>query len=172
MGTVDDLFGVAAHQDASHSSVPPAPHDQQSRILLLAQLDDLVGGASSPEMGSRDGASGLLDLPYLLIEYLLALALELPLYEGVGVGGWHVVPDVDEVELRAGPAREIGRRLAGLGSVLGAVGGQQDLRRKHAHLGLLLRSKSVMPLVRILPTSRGSRHSQAPEAAGSRNWRR
>src|SRR5215216_2270187 len=122
MGTVDDLFGVATHQDASYSSVPPAPHDHQSRIQLLAQLDELVGGASSPEMGSRDGASGLFDLTYLLIEYLLALAREFPLYEGVGVGGWHVVPDVDEVELRAGPAHEIGRRLAGLRSVLGDAG--------------------------------------------------
>src|SRR5215212_10075628 len=122
-------------------------------------------------MGSRDGGSGLLDLLYLRIEYLLALAPELPLYEGVSVWGWHVVPDVGEMELRAGPAREVGCCLASLGSVLGAVGGQQDLRRKHAHLGLLLRSKSFIPLVRILPTSRGSRHSQAPDAAGSRNWR-
>jgi hypothetical protein len=88
-------------------------------------------------VGLREGASGLLDFLGLLVEDLLALPFKLPLDESVGVRGRHIVPDVDEVELRTALACEVDRRLARLGRVLGAVGGQKDLRREAVHLCLL-----------------------------------
>jgi hypothetical protein len=74
-------------------------------------------------VGLRNGASGLLDLRDLLVENLLTLPFKLPLDKSVGVGGRHIVPDVDEVKLRAALTCEVDRCLARLGRVLGAVGG-------------------------------------------------
>src|SRR5919109_4140423 len=88
----------------------------------------------------RDGAPVLLlDPPYLLVQDLLPLAPELPLDESVGETR-HIVPDVLDVELRVTLVREIDRRLRRPSCVLGTIGSQQDLRRKYAHLGLLLHS--------------------------------
>src|SRR3982750_4217346 len=95
-------------------------------------------------MGLRDGTPCALYLLHLLVEDLLTLALELPLHEGVGETR-HVVPDVYHMQLRAALASEICSRLGRPPRVLGAVGGKQDLRRKHAHLALLLRSGAVHP---------------------------
>src|SRR5215217_4851695 len=159
---------MAANQEAPYRTHTPAPHDQEPHPKLLAELDDLVGGPSPPEMGLHDRAPCLLNLPYLLVEYLLSLALELPFHEAVAVGAGHVVPDVDDVQLRTALPREIRRGRGRLSSVLGAVAGQKDLGREHAHPGLLLR----LHCPRILPTSHAPRRAQPLRtAAGSRNWR-
>src|SRR5919107_4694261 len=113
-----------------------APHHQQVGFELIAQLDDLLKGASFPEVGSSDGSSHLSDPFYLLVEDLAALPPKLTLYEVMCVGGVHIVPDVDQMNLRVPPSGDIDRRLGRLGRVLGAVSGQQYLLREVVHLCL------------------------------------
>jgi hypothetical protein len=79
--------------------VATASHQQQVGFELVAQLDDLLKGASFPEVGSSDGSSHLSDPLYLLVEDLAALLPELTLYEGMCVGCVHIVPDVDQMNL-------------------------------------------------------------------------
>ena len=74
LGVVHDLLGLAAHQDAPHRAQPAAADDQEPSVDLLAERDDLVGGASPPEIRLRDFPTGGLDPLYLLVQDLLALA--------------------------------------------------------------------------------------------------
>src|SRR5919107_3585880 len=101
------------------------PHQQQVSFELIAQLDNLLKGASLPEVGTSDGSSHLSHPLYLLVEDLTALPPKLTLYEGMCVGCVHIVPDVDQMNLRAPPSGHIDRRLGRLGRGLRAVGGQQ-----------------------------------------------
>src|ERR687895_2595585 len=114
-----------------------APHHQQVGFELITQLDDLLKGASFPEVGTSDGSSHLSDPLNLLLEDLTALTPKLTLYEGMCVGCVHIVPDVDQMNLRAAPSGDIDRRLGRLGRGLRAVGGQQYLRREAVHLCIL-----------------------------------
>src|SRR5215210_1523912 len=140
LGAVHDLLGLAAHQDALHRAQPAAADDQEPRVDLLAEGDDLVGGASLPEMRLRDLTSCGPDPLCLLVQYLLALAPQLPLYEVVREPP-DVVPDVDDVKLGPALSGQIRGRLCRPNSILRAVGRQQDPLRKHAHPGLLSSSK-------------------------------
>jgi hypothetical protein len=51
---VHDLLGLAAHEDTLHRAESPAADDQEPRVYLLRQPDDLVRGASASEVGLRD----------------------------------------------------------------------------------------------------------------------
>src|SRR5215204_5803357 len=101
LGVVHDLLGLAAHQDAPHRAQPAAADDEEPSADLLAEGDDLVGGASLPEIRLRDFPTGGPDPLHLFVQYLLALAPQLPLDEVVGEPP-NVVPDVNDVKL--GPA--------------------------------------------------------------------
>src|ERR687894_3264994 len=113
-----------------------APYHQQVGFELIAQLEDLLKGASFPEVGSSDGSSHLSDPIYLLVEDLAALPPKLALYEGMCVGCVHIVPDVDQMNLRAPPFGYIDRGLGRLGRVLGAICCQQYLVREAVHFCL------------------------------------
>src|SRR5215213_8421645 len=69
LGAVHDLLGLAAHQDALHRAKPAAADDQELRVDLLAEGDNLVGGTSPPEMRLHDLPSRVLDPLYLLVQY-------------------------------------------------------------------------------------------------------
>jgi hypothetical protein len=96
--------------------------------------DGFVASFSHPQMGDSDGATGLLDLPDLLVEYLLSLAFEIftPRFTvDVVDGSIEGAPDRDDVELRASALREVDRRHGRQLSVRRTVGGQQDPRREN-----------------------------------------
>src|SRR5215211_2316374 len=119
-------------------------------------------GASPDQVGLSHAYSLLLDPIYLLVEEVLSLLhgflelvfLDLTRASGNRVGegsldgrGEHVC----YVQLRVGAFGHIGSGGEGQTSLLGAVGGQQDLRRKYAHRGYLLSllpfHSTMMPLV-------------------------
>src|SRR5918995_5871448 len=50
LDVVHDLLGLAAHQDAPHRSQPAAADYQEPGVDLLAERDDLIGGAPTPEI--------------------------------------------------------------------------------------------------------------------------
>src|SRR5918993_1310276 len=54
LGVVHDLLGLATHQDAPYGAKPAAADDQEPGVDLLAQGDDLVGGASLSQIRLRD----------------------------------------------------------------------------------------------------------------------
>src|SRR5215210_487858 len=99
-------------------------------VPLLVQL----------EVGDRDGAAGLLDLPDLFVEHLLGLFPEI-FAPSLGVfvvdRGVKRAPDSDDVQSRAGALGEIYRYFSRQIRMRRTVGGQQDMRRKDAHLTLL-----------------------------------
>src|SRR5919112_1367609 len=130
---VNDALGMAAHQHTSHAPMSAAPYYQQTSFALVTQPGDLFEDASFAEVRPGNRSSLLLDPPYLLVEDLTSLTPKLPLYEGVCVGCAHVVPDVDQMNLRAPSTGDIYRRPCCLRRVLGAVGGQQYLRREAVH---------------------------------------
>src|SRR5919107_1929263 len=68
LGVVHDLLGLATHQDAPYRAEPAATHDQEPGVDLLAEGDDLVRGASPPEIRFRDFPAGGPDPLYLLVE--------------------------------------------------------------------------------------------------------
>src|SRR5919107_3932339 len=149
LGAVHELLGLAAHQDALHRAQPAAADDQEPRVDLVAEGDYLIGGAPFPEMRLRYLAPcGPYSL-YLLVQYLLALAPQLPLDEVVGEPP-HVVPDVDDVQLGPAPSGQVRGCLCRPDSIFRAVGRQQNFLRKHAHLRLLssfmyLTSAQIIP---------------------------
>src|SRR5215211_7295903 len=136
LGVVHDLLGLASHQDAPHRSQSAAADDQEISVDLLAEGDDFVGGAPPPEIRLRDFPTGGPDLLYLFVQYLLALAPQLPLDEVVGEPP-HIVPDVNDMKLGPASPGQIRGRLCRPDSVLRAVGRQQYSLRKHAQLKLL-----------------------------------
>jgi hypothetical protein len=64
---VHDLLGLAAHQDAPHRAQPAAADDKEFSVDLFAEGDNLVGGASLPEIRLRDFHTGGSDLLHLLV---------------------------------------------------------------------------------------------------------
>src|SRR5919107_1362140 len=69
-------LGHTAHQGPPYPSVPPAAHHYQPDAQTLGQVDDLLVGPSLPQVCLLDGASRLLDRPYLFIEPVPCLASE------------------------------------------------------------------------------------------------
>jgi hypothetical protein len=63
------------------------------------------GDSALPQVNPCNLDPHALDPAHLLVEYLPALPLELPLYEEVGVGGGHIVPDVDDAQLLSNTPR-------------------------------------------------------------------
>ena len=77
MGVTDDGIGDVAQQRPSQPTETAATHHDQVGADLLGQVDDrLVPAFVHPEVGDRNGAARLLDLPYLFVEYLLGFAPE------------------------------------------------------------------------------------------------
>ncbi len=78
MGVADDGVGDVAHEGAFHPAEPAASYNDQARADVLGEVDDgLVPAFVHLQVGDRDVAAGLLDLPDLLVEYLLGLAPEI-----------------------------------------------------------------------------------------------
>src|SRR5215208_8431504 len=117
-------------------------------------MNQLPVWTSPLKMGLCHAYSLLFDPIYLLVEELLSLVhgfLELMLphlarTSRYGVGEWSLDgcgEHVCYVQLRVGALGHIGSGGEGQTSLLGAVGGQQDLRRKYAHRGCLLSLPSI-----------------------------
>ena len=72
-------YGICdvAHQGPLQPAEPAAAYHYQAGADLLGQVDDsLVPSLAHPQMRYRNGATSLLDLPDLLVQYLLGLAPE------------------------------------------------------------------------------------------------
>src|SRR5215204_5531790 len=67
----------AAHEGSLDAAQPPASQHYQSCTDILPYSEDPLVWSSHPEVGSRNGSPGLLDLPYLLAEQPLAHLLDL-----------------------------------------------------------------------------------------------
>src|SRR5215218_3293154 len=172
LGVVHDLLGLTAHQEAPHRSKSAAADDQEPSVDLLAEGDDLVGGASLPEIRLRDFPTGGPDLLYLFVQYVLALAPQLPLDEVMGKPP-HIVPDVNDMKLGPASPGQIRGRLCRPDSVLRAVSRQQYSLWKHAHPKLLSSSVSSNASPNNTASrSFGSGQDLPPDGTGSRNWRR
>src|SRR5215207_2424621 len=74
--------GDTTHQSSPQTTAPSAAHDDEASSNLLGYPHDIVGGMvleawvvfGQPQVHLRNLPSALLDLLYLLIEYLLGLA--------------------------------------------------------------------------------------------------
>ena len=106
VGVTDDGIGDIAHEGPFHSAEPAAAYHYQVGVYLLGEVDDrFVSPFAHPEVGDRDAATRLLDLPDLFVEYLLSLAPEslaprlslgVELVDSLG----ERLPDRDDVEPR------------------------------------------------------------------------
>src|SRR5215217_6333765 len=106
VGVTDDGIGDVAHEGPFHSAEPAAAYHYQVGVYLLGEVDDgFVSPFAHPEVGDRDAATRLLDLPDLFVEYLLSLAPEslaprlslgVELVDSLG----ERLPDRDDVEPR------------------------------------------------------------------------
>src|SRR5215204_3340293 len=112
-------------------------------------MDYLPVWSSPHQVSLRHANPLLLDPIYLLVQELLGLLhgflklvfLDLTRAGGNRVGEWSLYgcgEHVCYVQLRVGAVGHIRGGGEGQTSLLGAVGGQQDLRRKYAHRGNLL----------------------------------
>jgi hypothetical protein len=132
VGVSDDRIGDVAHEGPFHSAEPAAAYHYQVDVYLLGEVDDrFVSPFAHPEVGDRDAATRLLDLPDLFVEYLLSLAPEVFAPRlGVNVvdGRRKRAPDRDDVEPRPDLLREVDRRPGGKLRVRRTVCGQQDPR--------------------------------------------
>ena len=138
MGVADHGIGDVAHEGAFHPAEAAAAHHYEAGVDVLGQVDDrLVPLFAHLKVRHRDGATGLLDLPDLLVEYLLGLAPEI-LAPRLGVfiidRGRKGASDRDDVQPRAGGLGEVCRYPGREIRVRRPVGGQQDARRKGADL--------------------------------------
>jgi hypothetical protein len=141
VGVTDDGVGDVAHESPFHPAEPAtADHYHAGADILGKMYYRLVPSLVHLEVGDRDGAAGLLDLPDLFVEHLLGLPPEV-LAPRLGVfvvdRGGKRAPDRDDVQSRACALGEIYRYLSRQISVRRTIGGQQDVRRKDARLTLL-----------------------------------
>ena len=91
-------IGDACHEGTPQPPEPPAPYDDQAGAQLLTEPDDRpVFRPLHLGMRRRNGTTGLLDLPHLLVEHALSFLPDL--FEGFFVG----------FVAEAGFARRVGR---------------------------------------------------------------
>ena len=128
MGVTDDRVGDVTHERASHPAEPAAADHYHAGVDILGKVYyRLVPPFVHLQVGDRDSAARLLDLPDLFVEYLLGLPPEI-FAPSLGVfvvdGGGERAPDRDHVQSRAGALGEIYRYLSCLMRVRRTVGGQ------------------------------------------------
>ena len=128
MGVTDHRVGDVAHEGAFHPAEPAAADHYHACVDILGEVYyRLVPLFIQLQVGDRDGAARLLDLPDLFVEYLLGLSAEI-FAPRLGVfvvdGGGERAPDRDDVQPRAGALGKIYRYLSRQIRVRRTVGGQ------------------------------------------------
>src|SRR5215211_1201856 len=86
-----DRVRDAAHQSTLYSTETSASQRYQSCTDILPYSEDPLVWSSQSEVGSRNGSSSLLDLPYLLVEQPLSHLLDLLLVCLLGVETHRIV---------------------------------------------------------------------------------
>jgi hypothetical protein len=69
---LDHRVGDAPHESPPYPAQSPATHDDEARSYLFSNPNDLLVFSPPPKMGFLDGPPALLDLPHLVVEYLLS----------------------------------------------------------------------------------------------------
>jgi hypothetical protein len=130
VGVADDGVGDVAQEGTFQPTEPAAADHYQIGGDLLGQVDDrFVSPLIHLEVGDRDSAARLLDLPNLFIQYLLSLTPEV-FPSRLGINLVHRcrkrAPDRDDVEPRFSALCEVDRLPGRQLRVGRTVGGQQD----------------------------------------------
>ncbi len=128
MGVTDDRVGYVTHEGASHPAEPTAADHYHAGVDVLGKVHyRLIPLFVHLQVGDRDGAASLLDLPYLFVQYLLGFPPEI-FVPSLGVfvvdGGGERAPDRDDVQTRARALGEVYRNLSRLLRVRRTVGCQ------------------------------------------------
>ena len=151
MGMADYGIGDVAQESPLQPAEPAAAYHYQAGADILGEVDDrLVSSFSHPQVGDRDGATRILDLPDLLVQYLLSLAPDLlPPHLGVDLVNCSIkgAPDRHDVEPRIGALRKVDRRHGRQLSVRRTVSGQQDPRRENTQPTAF---RSTYPCIRVI----------------------
>ena len=141
MGVTDDRVGYVTHEGAFHPAEPAAADHYHAGVDVLGEVYyRLIPLFVHLQVGYRDGAASIFDLPDLIVEYLLGLFPEIvaPRF-GVFVvdGGGERAPDSDDVQSRVCALGEIYRYLSRQIRVRRTVGSQQDVCREDIQLVIL-----------------------------------
>ncbi len=128
MRVTDHRVGDVTHEGPFHPPEPAAADHYHAGVDVLGKVYyRLIPLFVHLQVGDRDGAARLLDLPDLLVEYLLGLPPEIvaPRF-GIFVvdGGRECAPDRDDVQSRTCALGEIYRYLGRQIRVRRTVGGQ------------------------------------------------
>src|SRR5918994_354420 len=152
VGVPDNRLRNTAHQRPPYGAQTSATYHDRPCTYLLAQPHDLLIWISRLEVRLGHLPPGRPDLLGLLLKERTGFPLGLFEDRAHDLPGVEVMSpelpgrrkNVDDVHFRAGVLGELGGGLCGQTSLLGAVGGQQDLRRKYAHRGNLLTLRSFL----------------------------
>ncbi len=128
MCVTDHRVGDVTHEGTFHPAEPAAADHYKAGVDVLGKVYyRLVPSFVHLQVGDRDGAARLLDLPDLFVEYLLGLPPEIvaPRF-GIFVvdGGRKRAPDRDDMQSRACALGEIYRYLSRQIRVRRTVGSQ------------------------------------------------
>ena len=128
MGVTYNRVGDVTHEGAFHPAEPPAADHYHAGVDVLGKVYyRLIPLFVHLQVGDRDGAASLLDLPDLFVEYLLGLPPEI-FASRLGIfvvdGGRKRAPDRNDVQSRACALGEIYRYLSRQIRVRRTVGGQ------------------------------------------------
>ena len=123
MGVTDHGIGDVAHEGASHPPKPAEAYHDHYGVDVLGEMDyGLVTLLVHLQVGDRDGASSLFDLPDLLVQDLLGLAPEIfAPHLGIFV--------VDGCREGASYSDDVEPRIGAPGEVYGHAGGEVGVRR-------------------------------------------
>ena len=128
VGVTDDGIGDITHEGPFHPAEPAAADHYQTGVDVFGKVYyRLIPLFIHLQVGDRDSAACLLDLPDLLVEYLLGLPPEIVAPRlGIFVvdGGRKRAPDRDDVQSRACALDQIYSYLGRLMRVRRTVGGQ------------------------------------------------
>src|SRR3712207_2186159 len=162
-----------AHQRPPYPAVVATAHNDQPRSQLLGQAHDLLGYPSHPEVAPANGPPGDLYPPEQLPEHLSALLLVLVVEQAVvtyGAGSIQEVGhplDVNYVRLGSSALGEIYGCPGGQLGLLGAVGGQQDLRMEDLHFERLLAAIRPTVMIPLAPQRHASYQRGGTQKAGA-----
>ena len=128
MGVTYNRVGDVTHEGAFHPAEPPAADHYHAGVDVLGKVYyRLIPLFVHLQVGDRDGAASLFDLPDLFVEYLLGLPPEIfAPHLGVFVvdGGGERASDRDDVQPRAGALGKVYRYPSRQVSVRRTVSGQ------------------------------------------------
>ena len=102
MSVADHRVGDVTHEGTSHPAEPTAADHYHAGVDVLGKVHyRLIPLFIHLQVGDRDGAASLLDLPDLLVEYLLGLLPEI-FTPSLGIfvvdGCRKCAPDCDDVK--------------------------------------------------------------------------